>query len=49
MKKTEQDRKIFALHYKQFVEVRTRNEVEGMRYAQAAIAAYKTVYMKEGK
>ena len=49
MTKTEWQHKIIDLKERQFKEVRTRNEAQGLRYAQAAIAAYKTVYIKEGK
>ena len=49
MEKSVWERKIVELKEQQFKEVRTRNEAKGMRYAQAAIAAYKSVYMQEGK
>ena len=49
MTKQEWEHKIVELKEAQFKEVRTRNEAQGMRYAQAAIAAYKTVYWSKGK
>lgn len=49
MRKTEWERKIVELKEQQFQEVRARNEAKGLRYAQAAIAAYKTVYWSKGK
>ena len=49
MTKQTWERKIVELKEAQFKEVRTRNEAQGMRYAQAAIQAYKAVYIKEGK
>ena len=49
MKKTEWERKIVDLKEQQFKEVRARNEASGLCYAQAAIAAYKAVYVREGK
>ena len=49
MEKTEWEQKVMELRLEQFAELWARNEAEGMRYAQAAMAAYKTVYTQEGK
>ena len=49
MTKTEWETKIIQLKAAQFRAERQRNECAGLKYAQACIEAFKTVYMKEGK
>jgi flagellar motor protein MotB len=49
MKKSVWERKIINLMEEQFLALWARNEAQGETHALAAIAAYKTVYIKEGK
>lgn len=49
MTKQDWETKIIQLKARQFRAERQRNEGAGLLYAQACIAAYKTVYLQEGK